>query len=167
MKLIWHGSLLLLLLTLPHSSIGQNRSGALSAFSRLSAAPGSEKPSTLSPNGKPWVVFIFKACCSPADQAAKWLVNTEKSLGDSVNFIGLNIDNPRTIQRVKNWLAVRTISFPVVRDPTGQAAVSWSVLAPPSVIILDINLNETYRTMGFMPSYGKQLEKELNKLLSD
>lgn len=147
-------------------ALAQNRAGAIKQLRSLSAAPGSAEPTVLPPDGRPWVVFIFKACCAPADQAARWIVATQDEYGDRIGVLGLNVDPGKSLQKVPNWLRMRDIEFPVVSDPTSQAALSWGVIAPPTVVILDDQAHEVYRTMGYQPPYGERLTRELEKLLA-
>ncbi|MDP8208894.1 MAG: TlpA disulfide reductase family protein [Candidatus Electryonea clarkiae] len=146
-------------------SSAQDRAGAIGQFRSLNAAPGSLGTTTLPPDGRPWIVFIFKACCSPSDHAARWIVDAEKQFGDRIGIIGLNVDPGKSLPRVSNWLHTHQIEFPVVSDPTAQVAIAWGVIAPPAVVILDGQAHEIYRTMGYQPSYGHKLTAEIHELL--
>ncbi|MBZ0263079.1 TlpA family protein disulfide reductase [bacterium] len=147
--------------------LAQDRSGAVKQLRSLSAAPGSVQPTVLPPDGRPWIVFIFKACCAPADQAARWIVNTQVVYGDRVGVLVINVDRGRSLQRVNNWIRSHNIKFPVVSDPTAQVAQSWGVIAPPTVVILDSTCREVYRTIGYQSSYGTRLRLEISHLLQD
>ncbi|MCB2213620.1 TlpA family protein disulfide reductase [bacterium] len=146
----------------------QVRTGAMKQMLSLDPVPGSVKPTSLPPDGRPWIVFIFKACCAPADQAAGWVVDAEQRYGDRVGIVGLNVDRTRTIQKVPGWLHNRNVSFPVLWDATGQVSTqSWGVVAPPTVVLLDSTGAEVYRTMGYIPAYNDKLTAKLESLLSD
>ncbi len=146
----------------------QVRTGAMKQMLALDPVPGSEKPASLPPDGRPWIVFIFKACCAPADQAAGWAVEAGQRYGDRVGIVGLNVDRTRTIQKVPGWLHNRNVSFPVLWDATGQVSTqSWGVVAPPSVVLLDSTGTEVYRTMGYIPAYNDKLTTKLEDLLGD
>jgi hypothetical protein len=154
----------ILLALIAVQSGAQDRTGAIHALHQLDPSQGSVRPEVLPPDGRPWIVFVFKACCSPADQAADWVVEAHETWGNRAGIVGLNVDRTRTVQRVRGWLATQHIDFPVLWDPTGEVARAWGVIAPPSVILLDSTCTETYRTMGFIPSYNTTLDEKLTSL---
>ncbi len=145
----------------------QDRSALLDQTTALSPAPGAAAPEVALPDGNPMIVFIFKACCSPSDQAARWIVDFQEEYGDRVDVLGLNVDPPGTTSRIRGWLRARNVEFPVLHDPTGQTAVAWGVYAPPSVIILDADANEVFRTMGYIQSNSRELEEIVSNLLQN
>lgn len=158
-------TMFLLVIMIAGSLFSQDRSGTVSQFRNLKAAPGSHISEILPPDGRPWIIFIFKACCTPADQAARWIVKATHQYGDSLGVIGLNVDRTRSMQRVKGWLKSHDITFPVYSDPTSQVSISWGVYAPPAVVILDREGVEVYRTMGYMSTYAETLDQKLDELL--
>jgi len=109
-------------------------------------------------DSRSYVLVIFKACCTPNEQAVDWMSKTHQLQTDSVTFVGLNVDRPRHLSKVKNWLFSRDVNFKVYSDPAGQMAAELKTLAPPSVIVFDGKGNELYRTLGFRPNDRKKLD---------
>ncbi|MCB2200807.1 TlpA family protein disulfide reductase [bacterium] len=143
----------------------QDRAELIKQLRTLSAAPGSEDATRFPPDGRPWIVFIFKACCTPAEQAAKDIVEACDKYGDRIGVLGLNVDRPRTLQRLPTWLHMRQIDFAVLSDPTGQVARSWGVIAPPAIVVLDTLGREVFRTMGYHPLYRDRLYEAVDTFL--
>ncbi len=159
------GLLLFLLVVTIHEGLAQDRSSLIEQLHLLSPVPGSVEPDVLPTDGRPWIIFVFKACCSPAEHASRWIVDAQAQYGNRIGVLGINVDRSKRLQRVKNWLHAHDVQFPVLSDPTAQASLSWGVLAPPTIVILDGNANEVYRTIGYQAPYGATLTEKLETLL--
>ncbi len=159
--------ILFTILLLVSTASAKDLSGAIKALGTLPAAPSSFKTEVLPPDGRPWVLIIFKTCCGSSDYAVKWMVDTQKEFGDRIGIVGLNVDPAKSLQGVPHWLRRHKVKFPVVSDPTSQTSAKFGVISPPAVIILDGKGDEVYRTLGYQRSYGKHLTDEIAKLLKE
>lgn len=117
-------------------------------------------------DGRPWVIVIFKACCATNQRALKWALEVEKIFGDSVGILGINSDNARAISKVKPWLAANRVDFTVFQDPTHEVINALSIIAAPTVIVLDAQGREDFRSAGFFGGSGKVMQEHLRRLLS-
>ncbi|RJP82712.1 MAG: TlpA family protein disulfide reductase [Candidatus Zixiibacteriota bacterium] len=125
------------------------------------AASGVTRPG----DGRPWVIVIFKACCPTNQRAVHWAVETEKTFGDSVGVLGLNSDHARSISKVKPWLEANKVDFTVFQDPSRVVIKALSIVALPTIIILNQEGEVVFRSAGFFGGSGKTLEERLRKLL--
>jgi AhpC/TSA family protein len=157
--------ILFTILLLVATASAKDLSGAIKALSALPAAPSSFEPEILPPDGRPWVLIIFKTCCGSSDYAAKWMVETQKEFGDQIGIVGLNVDPAKSLQGVPHWLRRHKVKFPVVGDPTSQTSAKFGVISPPAIIILDGKGSEVYRTLGYQRSYGAHLTSEMEALV--
>jgi len=120
---------------------------------------------TLPGDGRPWVIVIFKACCPTNQRAVRWALQTEKAFGDSVGVLGLNSDYARAISKVRPWLEANKVDFTVFQDPSHEVINALSIMAVPTIIILNSKGEEDFRSAGFFGGSGKVMEERLKKLL--
>ena len=158
--------LALLLILAQHAPLQSEETGPVRLLSHLSPVPGPSTTIHLPGQGKPCVLFIYKACCKPAEQAAHWANGAVDRYGERIDVVGVCVDPPRSIQHVPAWIKRQQVSFGSLADPTGEVARAWGVLAPPAILILDGRGTEVHRTMGFMNAYTTHLNRILDELVA-
>ena len=73
---------------------------------------------------------------------------------------------PRALSKVRPWLSANKVDFTVFQDPTHEVINALSIIAVPTVIVLDRNGLEDFRSAGFFGSGGKVVMEHLRKLLA-
>ncbi len=121
---------------------------------------------TLPGDGRPWVIVVFKACCATNRRAIRWALDAEKTYGDSIGVLGLNSDYARAISKVKPWLQACKVDFTVLQDPSHEIINALSIMAVPTIIILNSKGEEDFRSAGFFGGSGKVMDEHLRKILS-
>ncbi len=117
------------------------------------------------PNDKPTVILVFKACCSSNMIALRWGVKLHTQYGDSINIIGIAIDNPKFASKVKSWLNSRDVKFPCFWN-SNRDLIKWmSIKATPTLFVLNGDGVETYSSKFFSTNDMKQVEELLPKLI--
>jgi hypothetical protein len=150
-------------------SIAANAQDYTSCFARLSSNDmifANPREVKRPGDGRPWVVVIFKACCSSNNRAVRWALDTEKTFGDSVGVMGINSDYARALSKVRPWLSANKVDFTVFQDPSHEVINALSIIAVPTIIILNPKGEEDFRSAGFFGTGGKVMEEHLKKLLS-
>ena len=118
------------------------------------------------PDGRPWAVLIFKACCTVNAMAVKWTENLHEKYGDQIGFLGVTIDTDRSLPKALKWLKSKKVAFPVVWNPEGQAAKILKLRSTPLVVILDENGAEIYRSSTLTGKATQEIETLLDARLA-
>jgi hypothetical protein len=157
---------LILLLALSRTAGAQ---GLATSFAKLSASniifadPDGVK---LPGDGRPWVIVIFKSCCAMNQRAVHWVLQIEKVFGDSVGVLGINSDYARALSKVRPWLSANKVDFTVFQDPSHEVINTLSIIAVPTVFILNQKGEEDFESAGFFGGSGKEMEEHLRKLIT-
>ncbi len=167
MRTFWRNKITVLtvgIVTLFSTVFGQKSVNYLSDIQRLNTIFLDSKLEPL-PNSKPSVLLIFKSCCSANAVAIRWAVELHQQYGDSLNIIGIAIDNPRTASKMKPWLSSRGVKFPCYWDANREMIKLMGVLTTPSLFVFDRDGNEVYNSRFFNQYDMKQMKIILAKLI--
>ena len=82
-----------------------------------------------------------------------------------IEFIGVNVDGPRNLSKVKPFATSMKISYPLVLDPDQNLVDRFNVNVFPTMIVLDNNGKEVFIHEGFNPGDETLIRDELEKLL--
>ena len=105
--------------------------------------------------GKPVVVVVWGSWCTPCRDEAPDVVAAAEELGDSAQFVGINIRNASTADAqafVRRW----DIPYPSFSSPTGEAMLAFSgtltANSIPSFVVLDGDGRVAASIIGRLPS---------------
>ena len=96
--------------------------------------------------GKPTVLVFWASWCGPCMMEVPQIAALHKSVGDTVNIVGINGGESETT--VTNTVAHMHMTWPVALDPTGAIQRAWEVQSIPLVVILDPDWRVRYRGNG-------------------
>jgi thiol-disulfide isomerase/thioredoxin len=82
-----------------------------------------------------------------------------------VGFIGVNVDGPRNLSKVKPFATSVNIKYPVVLDPNQDLVDRFNITVFPSLLVLDENGKEVFIHEGFNAGDENLIKEELLKLL--
>lgn len=92
--------------------------------------------------GRPVVIDFWASWCGPCAVQAPILDRlARKYEGRGLVVLGVNIDDPPAV--AKEYARRKGLSYPILVDPSDQAAVKYGVSKLPSVIVVDRQGNVT------------------------
>jgi len=114
------------------------------------------------------VIDFWATWCQPCIRSLPKLVEMSKELETKgVRFVGVSIDSPRNISKVKPFASSMGITYPVLVDPSGELMGELNVLAVPTLLIVDNDLNIVYTHEGFNAGDEVEIREEIEKLLAE
>ncbi|MBN2908395.1 redoxin family protein [Polycladomyces sp. WAk] len=91
-------------------------------------------------NGKPALINFWATWCPPCREEMPILQSMYKRYGNRVDFFMVNLTREETNEeRVAQYLRQHKLTFPVLKDETGEVAEIYSILAIPTTYIVDAN----------------------------
>lgn len=82
-----------------------------------------------------------------------------------VEFIGVNVDAPRSIAKVKPFANSLDIQYPIVLDPDQDLVNQFNVNVFPTLMVYNKKGEEVFVHEGFNPGDEQLIQKELTELL--
>jgi thiol-disulfide isomerase/thioredoxin len=111
--------------------------------------------------GKPVVVTVWGAWCVDCRKEAPWVAGAAEELGDSAQFVGINLRDSGTAQ-AEAFERSFGFDFPSFYEPDGQALLAFpGVLGPrtiPATVILDSRGRVAASVIGRLPSQETLVE---------
>ena len=105
--------------------------------------------------GKPVVVVVWGSWCTPCRAEAPDVVAAADELGDSAQFVGINLRNPSTAE-AKAYVRSFGIDYPSFFSPDGKAMLQFpGTLGPrsiPAFVVLDDQGRVAASIIGKLPS---------------
>lgn len=113
------------------------------------------------------VIDFWATWCQPCIRSLPKLVEMSKELEPAgVNFIGISVDSPRNTAKVKPFARSLGISYPVLVDPSGELMGELSILAVPTLLVVDKDMNIVYVHEGFNAGDETEIRGEIDKYLA-
>lgn len=114
------------------------------------------------------VIDFWATWCQPCVRSLPRLVEMSGDYGSrGVSFIGISVDSPRNISKVKPFARSMGIRYPVLLDPNGELMGELNVLAVPTLLIVNSDLDIVYTHEGFKPGDEAVIRGEIEKHLSE
>jgi len=112
------------------------------------------------------LVDFWATWCAPCKIAMKDLTeNYESFLDKDIQIIGVNIDGPRNLAKVKPYVKTRKIPYPVLYDTNKSLHELLGVTGIPAMIVFDRKWNIIYRKEGYISGELKTIESELSEII--
>lgn len=87
--------------------------------------------------GKPVVVNFFASWCPPCIKEMPDLNAFANEYKDKVTVLGLNVTTNDRVEDVKKMVAEQKLTFPVLLDEKGAAAVAYKIVPIPTTFFID------------------------------
>ena len=112
------------------------------------------------------VIDFWATWCKPCVTAIPKInsIYNEYS-GQGIGFIGVNVDGPRNLSKVKPFATSMKIQYPLVLDPDQNLVNRFNVTVFPTLIVLNEKGKEIFIHEGFNPGDEILIKDELQKLL--
>ena len=117
--------------------------------------------------GGPLLLNFWNLACEPCKKEMKELDKLNIKYRDlGFDYVSINIDNTRSMSKVKSYVNSQKFSFTVLSDPRAELFRKMGGKVMPFVIIADSTGKLISRHVGYNPGDEKKLEKEILHLLA-
>jgi thiol-disulfide isomerase/thioredoxin len=115
----------------------------------------------------PILLNFWNLACEPCKKEMKELDKLNIKYRDlGFDYVSINIDNTRSMSKVKSYVNSQKFSFTVLSDPRAELFRKMGGKVMPFVIIADSTGEIISRHVGYNPGDEKELEKEILHLLA-
>ncbi len=120
-------------------------------------------------SGKALTVIDFWATwCQPCIRSMPKLVDLSEAYKDKgVSFIGISVDSPRNLSKVKPFARSMGIQYPILLDSNGELMGELNVMAVPTLFIIDSEYRILYMHEGFNAGDELAIQEEIDKHLGE
>ncbi len=117
-------------------------------------------------NDGPIVINFWTLACEPCKKEMKHLslFNT-KYKDNNFEVVSINMDNPRSLSKVKSYVISQKYSFDVLSDPKSAVFRKLGGKVMPFLIMVNSDGEVVKRHIGYNPGDEKQLEQEIIEIL--
>ena len=114
------------------------------------------------------IIDFWATWCKPCARAIPELITLyEDYKNQSVQVVGICVDSPRNLAKVKPFVNSMGITYPILLDSNSELMSELQVTALPTILIVD-NQNEIVLIhRGYKPGDEIFLREEIDKLLVD
>ena len=110
----------------------------------------------------PVLINFWTLSCEPCKKEMKHLSKiNEKYAGSGFQVVSINMDTPRTIKKVKQFVTSQNYSFRVLSDPRMELFRKLGGSVMPLVVIVNMDGTIEKRHIGYSPGDEIQLDEEI------
>ena len=154
-------SILILLLLLPHTEANQSiYNFKLKNLDNRTVSYQDLKGENLT------VIDFWATWCKPCLKSIPKLIEMSEELEDEgVQFIGVSVDGPRNLNKVKPFARSVGIYYPILLDTDNSVMGRIGVRAVPSLLVVNSKDEIVYFHEGYAPGEDKMIREEILKHL--
>jgi thiol-disulfide isomerase/thioredoxin len=114
----------------------------------------------------PVLVNFWALWCEPCKEEMRHLNQIyEKYKAKGFTILGINQDSPKSVSKVRAYIASHRIDFPIALDPDFQYLQKMNGQSIPYSVLFDTGGNVVYKNVGYLPGDETKLENEIRKLI--
>jgi thiol-disulfide isomerase/thioredoxin len=114
------------------------------------------------------VIDFWATWCKPCINSIPKLVELSRSYNpEEVSFIGISIDSPRNLSKVKPFTETVGIGYPVLMDTDQQLMQDLNVTVIPTLLIADAEGEIVYMHEGFAPGDEVLIKEEIDRIINE
>jgi peroxiredoxin len=112
------------------------------------------------------VIDFWATWCQPCIRSLPKIVELDETYnGQGVGFVGISVDGPRNLSKVKPFARSMGIRYPVLLDSNGELMGELNVTAVPTLLIIDSDYRILYMHEGFHAGAEDIIREEIEKHL--
>lgn len=112
------------------------------------------------------LISFWAMWCEPCKQEMKSLVEAYERLKDkNFHYIAVNLDNPRSLAKVKAYVTSQKLPYDFWLDPNSEAFKKLNGQSMPYSLLVDQDGKLIAKHTGFIPGDEKTLEDEIRSIL--
>lgn len=113
------------------------------------------------------IIDFWATWCQPCVRSIPKLIEIHNQYSNrGVQVIGINVDSPRNISKVRPFASSKGITYPVLLDSNSEVMSSMGLSVLPSILIVDKNNKVVVSLAGFLPGEEEEIKKLLDELIS-
>lgn len=114
------------------------------------------------------VIDFWATWCKPCIKSIPKFVEMNDELeSQGVQFIGISVDGPRNLSKVKPFAKSLGVDYPVLLDTDNNVMSRLRVQAVPTLLIVNSEDEVVYFHEGYTPGEEKMIQAEIEKLLQE
>lgn len=112
------------------------------------------------------VMDFWATWCKPCVKSIpKFIEMNDEFESEGVQFLGISIDGPRNLSKVKPFAKSLGINYPILLDMDNNVMTRFRVQAVPTLLIINSDDKIVLFHEGYKPGEEKLIRKEILKLL--
>lgn len=114
------------------------------------------------------VIDFWATWCKPCIKSMPKLVEISEEVEElGVNFVGISIDGPRNLAKVKPFARSLGVTYPILLDTNSEVMGKLGVRAVPSLLIINSDDEIVYFHEGYKPGEEIEIHKKILELLEE
>ncbi len=114
------------------------------------------------------LVSFWALWCKPCRAEMRHLENLYNSYKEKgFAIVGINQDSPRSLAKVKSFVASHNVTFPIVLDPNQEIFQKFNGQSIPLTVLFNNKGEIIYTHIGYLPGDEIELEEEIKKALGE
>ena len=114
------------------------------------------------------IIDFWATWCKPCIRSIPKLVELYETYSDQgVQIIGISVDSPRNVQKVKPFSKSLGITYPVLLDINSEVMTKLNVTLLPTLLLVNDQDEIVFIHQGYRPGDEKFIAEELEKILKN
>lgn len=133
---------------------------------RLEDIHGNQQSYTALKGDKITLIDFWATWCKPCVNSIPKLITLSETYDSTqVAFIGISIDSPRNLAKVKPFVETLGISYPILLDVNQEIYRDLNIAVIPTLIMIDSKNEIIYIHEGFLPGDEELIKEEIDNYL--